>query len=70
MMFKNPCKKKLKANAAKQLDDWVSNGKPSPPPQPVKEMTVEEFRNGSQSEILVETRLRYFEVTVGLDRMN
>lgn len=55
MMFKNPFKKKIIAAPEKQLNDWVRKGKPSPPPHIVKEMTVEEFRNKFQTEILVET---------------
>ena len=45
----------IEINHEEQLAEWEKNGRPSPPPHIVKQMTIEEYQKKFDLKILVET---------------
>jgi hypothetical protein len=54
-MFKNLFRKKTIINHEQELADWITNGKPFPPPHIVKQQAIAEYANQYASASLVET---------------
>lgn len=54
-MFKNLFRKKIVINPEQELADWITKGKPFPPPHIVKQNTITEYANQYGTAALVET---------------